>query len=143
MGTTEAVIQRGDHRSGGAYLPKLSPVTKKEVRAEYLEQVAALRPEYRREYDLGPLSRDLIEGVCQCGYVKITGIPVPIPRRLLSREAGMVVPRKTDWYACDACANGWGFDQCGCGSGERWDRCHGGTDHCGAPNAIGAWGGVE
>jgi hypothetical protein len=136
-------IQRVDNRMGGAYLPKFDPITPKEVKEEYSEQVQGLRPETRKELGLTPITRDDIDGVCECGYVRLKGMATPIPRKLLTKEAGISVPRKFDWRACDACVNGWGFDMCGCGSRERYDKCDGLTDHCGAPNAIGAWSGYN
>jgi hypothetical protein len=132
-----------DHRRGGAYLPKLEPVPRADIAKAYKEQVEALRPGVRRDAGLSPLTLEDIAGVCKCGYVKFRGIATPIPRALVTRYAGVVVRRKVDWIQCDACVNGYGFDSCGCGSGERYDRCKGGTEYCGAPNAIGAWGGSD
>jgi hypothetical protein len=138
-----AEIQRVDHRRGSAYLPKLAPVPRADVAKEYREQVRGLDPAIRIEVGLAPITRADIVGVCDCGYVKLRRIPTPIPRALVSRYAGVVVPRKTDWVHCDACVNGYGFDMCGCGSGERFDKCRGGTEYCGAPMAIGNWSGEE
>lgn len=140
---SKRMVHRFDNRVGGAYLPNLEPMSLSEVRKEYREQVDGLKPEVMREVGLQPITKANIDGVCECGYVKIKGIPTPIHRRMLTKYASIVVPRKTDWSQCDACVNGYGFDMCGCGSGEKFDKCDGGTDHCGAPMAIGAWGGHD
>jgi len=134
------VVKRFDNRTGGAYLQEFEPITLSEAKKEYREQVEGLKPEVRKELGLNPITADDIEGVCECGYVKIKGIATPVHRRMLSKYSKIIVPRKADWSGCDACVNGYGFDMCGCGSGERFDRCKEGTDYCGAPMAIGAWG---
>jgi len=40
------------------------------------------------------------------------------------------MPRVARWGSCNHCVNHWGIDLCGCGSGEKVGRCHGGFTQC-------------
>lgn len=43
------------------------------------------------------------------------------------------VPHFEITYCCNHCVNHYGLDLCGCGSGELFGHCDGGTNACKAP----------
>lgn len=39
-------------------------------------------------------------------------------------------------YCCNHCANRYGLDLCGCGSGEEYGRCENGLEECDRPMQV-------
>lgn len=43
------------------------------------------------------------------------------------------IKRLQESYCCDHCANHYGMDLCGCGSGEPFGKCNNGLEECSRP----------
>jgi len=97
----------------GVNLPEVPEITPEEARSQYEEQMQALTPDFRREVGLEPITADDIEGVCECGYVKVRDIPTPIPKELLSGTSATAdtrpaeLPWQSDTGTCSVQTDRW------------------------------------
>lgn len=72
---------------------------------------------------------------CQCGAISVedteSGVTNHMKRATFRQlYPGMRTVRGKEWRSCDHCANHWGIDICGCGSGRSRGKCDGGFPEC-------------
>lgn len=78
---------------------------------------------------------------CQCGAITLNtedGTAYSVQRKHLKKYVpGIDLRRihklKQEFYACNWCANHYGLDLCGCGSGEPFGKCDNGLKECDRP----------
>jgi hypothetical protein len=72
---------------------------------------------------------------CACGAITITIEGVDYSMRPVSykRLFNKTPPRKVDYNSCNHCANHWGVDLCGCGSGKLFGKCKNEMRECRHP----------